>query len=273
MVDTLACFSVLLYNTKDLYTPGLVGLDIYCRLINSRFLESLAVLSSSYGLCLVTFERYIGIVHPLHYPRVMSAKKTAYQIFLAWIISFLISCPNLFVQQANTRKDALSACHIILELSLLEDLSTLIMFPFSYIIPIVFMSWAYYKIQATLKKSARQLQQQNVQGAALELLQARQNVISMLRIVMGALLVLWTPLIIWLSLCLFHQNYDLCQSKSGEYILFLLIFLYDMNSVINPIIYVFKYKKFRKGLQEMFYSRCARPNLIGVQIAVNEENA
>ncbi len=141
------------------------------------------------------------------------------------------------------------------------------------------MSWAYYRIQATLKRSAQQLQQQNVQGAALELLQARQNVISMLRIVMGALVVLWTPLILWLMLSSLSQDKKLCGmcgSKTRQVITLLFSAIYNINSVINPIIYVFKYKKFRQGLQDMLcccVGRLLRLNRIEVQIAMNEHTA
>ena len=139
------------------------------------------------------------------------------------------------------------------------------------------MCWAYYKIQATLMRSAQQLRQQNVQGAALELLQARQNVINMLRIVMGALVVLWTPLVVWLMFCSIFK--DLCGSNNADLhviTLLVLVAMYNMNSVINPIIYVFKYKKFRKGLQDMLCScigRPLRPNRIEVQIDMNEHTA
>ncbi|XP_033627367.1 uncharacterized protein LOC117290219 [Asterias rubens] len=131
-------------------------------------------------------------------------------------------------------------------------------------------------IQATLKRSAQQLQQQNVQAAALELLQARQNVMNTLRIVMGALVVLWTPLAIRIIICSLSIDENLCGSKTSQVIGILLVAMYNMNSVINPIIYVFKYKKFRRGLQDMLcccVGRPLRPNRIEVQIAMNEHTA
>ncbi|XP_033627366.1 sphingosine 1-phosphate receptor 3-like [Asterias rubens] len=130
--------------------------------------------------------------------------------------------------------------------------------------------------QATLKRSAQQLQQQNAQAAALELLQARQNVMNTLRIVMGALVVLWTPLAIRIMLCSLSKDENLCGSKTSQVIGILLVAMYNMNSVINPIIYVFKYKKFRRGLQDMLCCCVGRPlrrNRIEVQIAMNEHTA
>jgi hypothetical protein len=131
------------------------------------------------------------------------------------------------------------------------------------------MSWAYYKIQATLKRNAHQLKQQNVQAAGNELLRARQKVVNMLMIVMCAMIVLWSPLVLWEMLC--FSDSETAYKLSGSFVL-----LYYMNSVINPIIYVFKYKKFRKGLQDMIcccICRAPRPNRTGVEIAMDEHNA
>ena len=209
----------------------------------------------------MTYERYIGIVHPLHYPRRITLKKVTLIAFLSWILPFLFVWPELFIRSYSLA----SAIFITTGLTLS-----------GYLFPIIFMCWAYYKIQATLKRGAQQLQQQNVLGAALELLHARKNVIHMLMIVMGALVVLWTPLVIWLMLCSSSKQENLCRSINVKLTGTLLLVIYNMNSVINPIIYVFTYKKFRKGLQDMLcccVGRPLRPNRIEVQIAMNEHTA
>ncbi|XP_033627371.1 trace amine-associated receptor 5-like [Asterias rubens] len=210
-------------------------------------------LVSSFGLCLVTYERYIGIVHPLHYPRRITLKKiqatletNAQQLQQQNVQGAAIELLQAREKVINTLRIVMVVLLVlwtpsaiwmtICSLSVDKKLGLTLT---GYLFPIIFMCWAYYKIQATLKRGAQQLQQQNVLGAALELLHARKNVIHMLMIVMGALVVL-------------------------------------MNSVINPIIYVFTYKKFRKGLQDMLcccIGRPLRPNRIEVQIAMNEHTA
>ncbi|XP_071789787.1 adenosine receptor A2b-like [Asterias amurensis] len=255
-------------------TESFIGREIYCRTVKSGFIGILTAYSSSYALCLVTYERYIGIVHPLHYPRMMSAKNVIWIIFIALGMSFLFSSPRLFTWNASNDNSTLG-CEVSDSFNSLVDVSSVLFFLFAYLLPILFMSWVYYKIQATLKRSAQQLQQQNVQGAAFELLQVRQNVISMLRIVMGALVVLWTPLTFSLIICLPHAMQKWCSTSSVTLpIVFPL--MYNMNSVINPIIYIFKYKKFRKGLQDKLCCSIGghlRQNRIGDQIAMNEGNA
>ncbi len=151
---------------------------------------------------------------------------------------------------------------------------TVVMILFGYLLPILFMSWAYYKIQATLYRNAQQLHRQNIQAAGYELLEARQKLINLLKIIIGSMLVLWTPLVFRSLFCFptQTQKHPLCTSPSAFNLV--ITFLFYMNWVINPIIYVFKYKKFQKGLQEMV-CRCfcrSKPNRINVHIASNEHS-
>ena len=264
VTDSLYCLSIVLEGAILLsihHHESSIGRVPCLSITLSLFISYTTAYSSSYGLCLVTYERYIGIVHPLHYPRLMSAKKVKLNIFISWLVSILISSPLLFTMACVFNNDSI-CFHIVVTLSAI----------FSYLLPILFMSWAYYKIQATLKRSAQQLQQENVQGAALELLQARKNVINMLRIVMGALVVFWTPTILY-TIFIFGARVSYTYQVHTTFSLLLLV--YHMNSVINPIIYIFKYKKFQKGFQDMlccFIGRPLRPDRIGVQIAMNEQN-
>ncbi len=275
VIDSIYC----LITFSDNFTMGtivpvtFIGREMYCRIIESNFASILPTYSSIYGLCLVTYERFIGLVHPLHYPRMMSAKRVSFIIFLSWFVAVLFSSPYLFTLAAG--KETNTTCEPIdLSFASMYLMADILSFGFGYFLPIIFMSWAYYRIQATLKRGAQQLQQQNVQGAALELLQARQNVIHMLRIVMGALFVLLTPAMMQVIFCVIPQNKNVCYSENGKLVTTILYYIYDMNSVINPIIYVFKYKKFQKGLQDLVcccIGRHLKSNQSGVQIAINEQ--
>ncbi len=196
VVDSIySCNIIFVHATTGNHQPeGFIDGEIFCWIVRSGFANILTAYLSSYGLCLVTYERYIGIVRPLHYQRLMSAKKVKLIIFISWMMSVIFTSPLLFTTAVDN--DINEACDHKID-SLLSQLGTTHAVIYSYLLAILFMSWAYYKIQATLKRSAQQLQQQNAQGAALELLQARQNVISTLKIVIGALVVLWTPYMIF----------------------------------------------------------------------------
>ena len=274
VVDCIFCCHLVWINVAaETYLPeSLIGREIYCRMVRSGFIFVCTLYSSSYALCLVTYERYIGIVHPLHYPRMMSPKKVIMIIFVALGMSILFPSPRFFTWNFSNDTNSVNGCKRIYSSNkTLEDVLNLL---FAYLLPILFMSWAYYKIQATLKKRAQEFQLHNVQGAALRLLQARQNVISMLKIVMGALVVLWTPASLYVAICLPDAMQEWCYIHYSVTLNFAFEIMYKMNSVINPIIYIFKHKKFRKGLQDMLcccFGRPQRPNHI-IWIPMNERN-
>ena len=106
VVDSILCCYLIVFSaTKMTQLPeSSIGREIYCRI---GFIELLISYSSIYALCLVTYERYIGIVHPLHYPRMMSAKNVIWIIFIALGMSFLFSSPRLFTWNASNDNSTL----------------------------------------------------------------------------------------------------------------------------------------------------------------------
>ncbi|XP_038066539.1 substance-K receptor-like [Patiria miniata] len=124
-----------------------------------------------------------------------------------------------------------------------------------YLLPLTLMSWAYYKIQVTLKRQAKALNLRHARAAAYDLVIARQRLVSMLTIVLGALIILWTPINITFLVCFDPTDkgpFPFCGSKGFKYFMTITVFLLYFNSVINPIIYELKYKKFRQGLKLTF---------------------
>ena len=277
VTDSLACLCVFIYHLMNQMLAlsletSFTARILYCRLVRSQFIVMMTMYASVYGLCLVTYERYTAIVHPLHYPRRLSMRNLTLLVFLSWMASVMFSTPNMFLTTA--RKDALHVCSAIKYSSnTLEMSERVVMILFGYLFPILFMSWAYYKIQATLYRNAQQLHRQNIQAAGYQLLQARQKLINLLKIILGSMLVLWTPLVLWSLICFptQTQKQPICTSSSSAFNA-IIMFLFYMNWVINPIIYVFKYKKFQKGLQEII-CRCfcrSKPRRIRVHVALNE---
>ncbi|XP_038067911.1 neuromedin-U receptor 2-like [Patiria miniata] len=259
VADMLLCleriFSGLIYY-KDCkiidYVPKTFGGKVaFCRFMPSNFLSWALAYASAYNLCVITFERYVAIVHPLQYARKLTATRMKILIALIWMISFLFSLPFLFTIEASNNPD--QACsEFKYPHPLFPFLVGIFTFLTAYLLPITLMSWAYYKIQVTLKRQAKALNLQHARAAAYDLVIARQRLVSMLTIVLGALIILWTSDYIGLFLCLITDRkglLTLCNSVSYKYFSAICSFAYYFNSVINPIIYEFKYKKFRQGLK------------------------
>ncbi|XP_038052353.1 neuromedin-U receptor 2-like [Patiria miniata] len=259
VADMLLCLQVFLNAlTSDCnliaFAPLSNGVrDLFCRLLESRFLAWAMSCATAYNLCVVTLERYIAIVHPLHYARKLTTARMVTLIALVWVISFLIPLPFLFTIEPSN--DPNKMCSFKYPHLLPPVLLGIIGFLFIYLLPLTLMSVAYYKMQVTLKRQAKALHQQHARAAAYDLVIARQNLVSMLKTVLGALIVLWTLDYLAILLCLHRTDkaqFSFCGSKVFSYIRNFSNLLYNLNSVINPIIYEFKYKKFRQGFKVAF---------------------
>ncbi|XP_038052360.1 neuromedin-U receptor 2-like [Patiria miniata] len=259
VADMLMCLQEFLYYlTSDCtpieFAPVSNGVrDLFCRLLASKYLALVLSFASAYNLCVVTLERYIAIVHPLHYARKLTTARMVALITLVWVISFLISLPTLFTFEPSN--DPNEMCSIKYPHPSLPILLGIFIFLFTYLLPLTLMSLAYYKMQVTLKIQVKALNLQHAKAAAYELLIARQKLVSMLKTVLGALIVLWTMEYFAVLLCL-HRTDDaqflFCGSQGFYYIRVFANLLFNFNSVINPFIYEFKYKKFRQGLKVAF---------------------
>ncbi|XP_038052346.1 neuromedin-U receptor 2-like [Patiria miniata] len=276
VADMLLCLQVFLYYLTShckliVFAPVSNGVrDLFCRLLASNFLGWALSYASAYNLCVVTLERYIAIVHPLHYARKLTTARMITLIVLMWMMSFLMSLPHLFtIAPSNGQK---KICSMKYPHRLFPILLSIFSFFFGYLLPLTVMSLAYYRMQVTLKRQAKALNLQHAMAAACNLVIARQNLVSMLKTVLGALIVLWTVDYLAILLCLQRTNeaqFTFCGSKVFRYFRMFSNLLFNFNSVINPFIYEFKYKKFRQGFKEAFCNCFKRQggNRVDVQMA------
>ncbi|XP_038067156.1 substance-P receptor-like [Patiria miniata] len=237
------------------YVPKTFGGRFFsCRFLQSHFLEMALSYASAYNLCVVTLERYVALVHPLQYARKLTATRMKTLIGLIWVISFLFSLPLLFILKSSNDPDG-TCSTIQYQDDAFRSFVRVYISVSSYLLPLTWMSWAYYQIQVTLKRQAKALNLQHARAAAYDLVIARQRLVSMLTIVFGALILLWTPLNITFLVCVhgaYRGQIPFCGSNGFKYFKAIAHVVFYFNSVINPIIYELKYKKFRQGLKVAF---------------------
>ncbi len=115
-----------------------------------------------------------------------------------------------------------------------------------YAIPLVTMAICYVLIMMNLSKSAKSLSQTTGKEsqASLELLNARKKVIKMLAIVVITFAICWAPN----QFVFFAYNcgYDLDFTSVFYHFSVLIAFC---NSCMNPMIYAFKSKSYRRALR------------------------
>ncbi|XP_038067316.1 neuromedin-U receptor 2-like [Patiria miniata] len=247
VADMLLClyniFSGLLYNDDckiiDYVHKSFGEKVVFCRFLQSPFLSWVFSYASAYNLCVVTLERYVAIVHPLQYARKLTATRMKILIALIWMISFLFSLPFIFRLQPSKDPD-LACSKIEYQDNTFHILLGVFAFCSVYLLPLTLMSWAYYKIQVTLKRQAKALNLRHARAAAYDLVIARQRLVSMLTIVLGALIILWTPADTSVLFCLHLPDkgpFSFCGSQGFKYFKGIANCMFYFNSVINPIIY------------------------------------
>ena len=242
--------SLFLVCNVFLYEAGLIpipmnrlGAEIYCRLYASLMFFWICVTTSVFNLVIVTLERFFAIVYPLRYPIYFTKGRARLIVALTWIISVL---QELFALWINPYNPETHQCDYKYPNKGMEIFNGVFIFLISYFLPLLVMIWSYYLIMRNLKRSAsNMMREQSAGDNAYSLLRARKRVIHVLLTVVIAFVILWSPNHIVYLL----QNFGiyLVSVTSAWYKLTRVMAL--ANSVINPFIYAFKYKQFRKGFR------------------------
>ncbi|XP_038047513.1 trissin receptor-like [Patiria miniata] len=264
-VDLLGSLMILLQSgvpLPDQMPDGVLGL-IVCNVWYSNFSLFLLFVISTLNLLSLTLERYFAIVHPFRYQAAFAKRpklKVGVVIAVCWILGTVIKSYSLTIFKVQDGKCVSNAAN---RSKVIGSLTTVL----QYIVPVAVMLFAYIRISVELKRGAARVGPApsvissaagasngdgNAQPAGLmeSLLRARRNTFKMLWIVFITFLVCWTPnQTIFLMFNLgWKLNYD------GWYYL-LSVAMVAANCCVNPVIYAFKYRQFRKGLRELFCSR------------------
>ncbi|XP_038045485.1 trissin receptor-like [Patiria miniata] len=268
VVDLLGSLMTLLQNEAPIPDPmpnNALGWAV-CRVWYSRFALFLIYVISTYNLLSLTMERYFAIVHPFKYQAAFAKRprlKVGVVIAACWIIGTVI---NSYVANAFKVQDGRCVSSAAYRSKVIGGLVAIL----QYIVPVAVMLFAYIRTSVELKSGAARVgpAPANVgpaagasttdgnaqpEGMMESLLRARRNTFKMLWIVFITFLVCWTPnQVLYLA---FNLGWNL-NVENGFYRLS--IAMVAANSCVNPAIYAFKYRQFRKGLREVFCRRLMR---------------
>ena len=223
---------------------------------------------SAMSLTLANVERFIGITQPLQYPNYFTRRKITRFLLAVWVIPPMVHLPRtVFIMIKNHSDNCLlkdSAGETVFAI-----LSMLV-----FLVPVGATIWVYIRILANLKQGAMNLEEQGIQGPAQQLHQAHKKVTSTLVIVTTAFLILVLPgaMFFFLDPFLGLSDPNIISGSDLLNLWNLFSFLSLVNSVINPVLYGFKYEQLRKAFMSMV-CRCDRwrqPNQVGPEIQTVE---
>ncbi|AWP16344.1 putative B2 bradykinin receptor-like [Scophthalmus maximus] len=215
-----------------------------CKVVNLGI--KMNVYCSIYFLVLVSIDRYVALVHPMSHGRMRRPKYAKLSCLLTWVFGLILSVPTLIFRDVNYIPELdVNACFLDYQNDTLELLCDGLLVTFSFIIPILIISFCTVKIIQALKVQA-------VERFSAE--KTEQRATTLILAVLLAFLVCWVPfhLVTMLDVllraevlrgCHLTNFLEICNQIS-TYLAFL-------NSVLNPILYVIVGKNFRKKVREL----------------------
>uniref|UniRef100_A0A7N8WQ74 5-hydroxytryptamine receptor 4-like n=1 Tax=Mastacembelus armatus TaxID=205130 RepID=A0A7N8WQ74_9TELE len=205
---------------------------LFCQLHSS--LDVMLCTASIFHLSCIAFDRYYAVCNPLVYSLKMSHSRVAFLIVVCWAVPMLISFGPIMLDLHIAGVDIL----------LPKDVS--------FHLPMAIMLVAYWKIFKAAKRQARQINSSKKQRHR-NTMKREKKAAKTLGIIMGVFLIFWMPF--------FTVNIvDPFIEYSTEVIVWdIFLWLGYINSSLNPFLYGFFNRSFRKAFLMFMGCRVCLP--------------
>lgn len=211
---------------------------------------------SVFSLLVIAIERYVAILLPFHYQRLLKPRNARLVILLTWFLAFLLSSVPLIGIPKRSRH--INYCFF----ACVVDIAFLVYFNFfaGVLIPLLVMFFIYAHIFITVRRQVRRIAALH---SALEV-QARQNS-AMRREAKKAtsiFLLIFLFVLCWMPMHIMNCLQQFCPHCRVPLPLILTAVIFShANSAINPLLYAYRMKSFRQAFKGMFLCCCVTPPL------------
>ncbi|XP_062995831.1 adenosine receptor A1-like [Elgaria multicarinata webbii] len=207
--------------------------------------------ASVFGLLAIAVERYISILKPFQYKSLMSPRNSLLVIVACWGLAIVIGLLPVMGWH-----DPLPAGGECVFNSIIKD-TYMVYFNFMacMLVPLLAMVVLYGRIFLEVKRQIRKVAEGEVDVSAQE--RRRIIVRKELQTATSLFIILFFFVICWLPVHILNTVMLLCPSCCVPNQLTLAtIILSHANSAINPVVYVFRVRSFRKALEGAFSCIC-----------------
>lgn len=223
-----------------------------CAVLLSKFPLWTSFTASVLNLASVTLERYFSICYPLRYNTFFTYNNVRALLITVWLAAFTMNSYMFYVFKFNG-----TGCYIDWYTKGFQIFLGMCNFSVIYAIPLLTMAVCYVLIMLNLSHAAKNLRQSTGKEsqASLELLSARRKVVKMLATVVITFAICWAPnQFIFLA---YNLGFDLDFTSWYYHFSVLIAFC---NSCMNPMIYGFRSKSYRRALK---IAMCGRSSVVG----------
>ncbi|XP_070572208.1 trace amine-associated receptor 1-like isoform X2 [Ptychodera flava] len=242
-----------LYCSPSITHEGnLMGVAL-CKIWSSTYLLWACFNASTLNLVFLTFERYMGVVHPvLHYNK-FTVTKVKVMIAMVWTLPFAWLS---YWAAVNTVIDG--GCYPLWPNESAQKAIGVMAFLVSYLIPLFVMTFTYLKIFLVLRRQTKihhtdeegtGSQSNNQSRIQKDIIRerAKRNVVKTLVIIFVTYVICWSPN----QIEYFRFNMGASVDLTSVWFKITVIMAF-CNVCVNPVIYSLKYQEFRDGLKKLF---------------------
>ncbi|XP_078587398.1 5-hydroxytryptamine receptor 4-like [Branchiostoma floridae x Branchiostoma japonicum] len=225
--------------------------EIFCLIFTSMDI-SLTTCSIMHLSC-IAFDRYYAICHPFKYPTKMSHRKMVLMIAMCWVVPVIMAYVPI-MNRWNTigiepvvedTKCALGpeSCVFLVNKEFSLIASTL-----SFYLPAVMMTLAYYQVYRAARRQMQQIISLERSMNNNENMRREKKAAKTLGIIMGCFLVCWMPFFV---ANIVEPLCGYCITRSCDLCLKFFLWLGYINSTLNPMIYAFFNRSFRRAFKRI----------------------
>ena len=191
----------------------------------------LSVAASTYNLCTVSLERYVGVIFPLRYSAIVTLRRFRCAVVSVWVLSSFIASLRLVIH---------------------EDTYWIIVVSTVFFIPGVIISFCYVCIFKEASRQSRVIGQQSDSVLASQVHNKKASIT--IAIVIGVFYLTALPIIAFSITEVSSEKNMACQNnKEFEPWGIWALFLAYSNSAINPWIYAARKSEFREALKVLMF--------------------